>query len=328
MGSSLELAFRRAAARLIDPDKRWLVAVSGGGDSIALLHLMERFLECPGEQIVVAHLDHALRRGSQADRAFVERRAHDLGLEVHADRRDVGKARRRDESPEEAARRIRRNFLLEAAGGLGCDGIVTGHTLDDQAETVLMRLARGAGAAGLAGIPETNGPFVRPLLELERAALRAWLRSRKLEWREDPSNRDLRFDRNRVRRRLVPMLEEHLNPRAARHLAHAASLLRDDAAYLDRLAEQRLGDASKIDREGRPVLRIAAVRALDPVIARRVALTALKQAGVDARRIGRKHVEALLDLAGPRGSREIHLPGRLAARRARGEIRFTPRRSG
>jgi len=322
MGNSLELAFRRAAGRLIDPRKRWLVAVSGGGDSIALLHLMERFVDHPAEHLVVAHLDHALRRGSRTDRAFVERRARDLGLDIHAALRDVGKARRRDESPEEAARRVRRKFLLDAAKRFGCDGIVTGHTQGDQAETVLMRLARGAGATGLAGIPESAGPFVRPLLGLERAALREWLRQRKLEWREDPSNRDLRFDRNRVRRLLVPLLEKHLNPRAARNLANAASILRDDAAYLDRLADERLAAASRTDREGRPVLRAAVLREFEPVIARRVALAALKRDGVDARRIGRKHIEALLDLAAPRGNREIHLPGKLTARRVRGEIRF------
>jgi len=324
MGSSLELAFRRAAKRLVDPRKRWLVAVSGGGDSIALLHLMQRFVEQPERHLVVAHLDHALRRGSRTDRAFVERRARELGLDVHADVHDVGKARRRDESPEEAARRVRRAFLKSAAQRLDCDAIATGHTLDDQAETVLMRLARGAGTAGLAGIPESADSFVRPLLELERADLRAWLHQRKLTWREDPSNRDLRFDRNRVRRRLVPMLEQHLNPRAARHLADAAGRLRDDATYLDQLATQQLTAASRLDREGRPVLRAALVRDLDPVIARRVALAALKHAGVDARRAGSKHVQALLDLAAARGTGEIHLPGKLAARRIRGEIHFGP----
>lgn len=328
MGDALELAFRRAARRLVDPKKRWLVAVSGGGDSIALLHLMARFVERPTERLAVAHLDHALRRGSRADRNFVERRARDLGLDVHAERRDVAKARRRDESPEEAARRVRSEFLVQTARRARCDGIVTGHTLDDQAETVLMRLARGAGAAGLAGIPEVSGPFVRPLLGLERAALRAWLERCGIEWREDPSNRDMRFDRNRVRMRLVPLLEEHLNPRAAKNLAQAARTLREDADYLDGLAEHHLDHRSRTDRRGWPVLRVAEMRALDPVISRRVALIALRRAGIDGRRIGRKHVEALLDLCGPRGNREIHLPGKRSARRVRGEIRFGERRSG
>lgn len=278
--------------------------------------------------MVVAHLDHALRRGSRADRNFVERRARDLGLEVYAERRDVAKARRRDESPEEAARRVRREFLVQTGRRANCDGIVTGHTLDDQAETVLMRLARGAGAAGLAGIPELSGPFVRPLLGLERAALRAWLGRRGTEWREDPSNRDLRFDRNRVRRRLIPLLEQHLNPRAAKNLAQAARALREDSDYLDGLAEQHLDSLGRTDRRGWPVLRVAELRSLDPVIARRVALLALRRAGIDGRRIGRKHVESLLDLCGPRGNREIHLPGKRTARRTRGEIRFGERGQG
>lgn len=326
MADALELAFRRAARRLIDRDGRWLVAVSGGGDSVALLHLLVRFFDRAPGQLVVAHLDHGLRRGSRTDRTFVERLARSLDLEIHAERRDVGKARRRDESPGEAARRVRREFLVETAGRFDCDGVVTGHTLDDQAETVLMRLARGAGAAGLAGIPESRGLFVRPLLGLERVALRRWLRARQLEWREDPSNRDLRFDRNRVRERVVPLLESQLNPRAARHLAHAARMLRDDAAYLDRLAERHLAEASRVDRDGRPVLRVELVKAFEPVIARRVALIALKRAGVDARRIGRKHIEALLGLTAPPGNREIHLPGKMTARRVRGEIRFQPRK--
>ncbi len=327
MADALELAFRRAAHRLIGRDKTWLVAVSGGGDSVALLHLLVRFFERKPGHLIVAHLDHGLRRGSRADRTFVERLARRLGLPVHTERREVEAARRRDESPEEAARRVRRQFLQECAGRFRCDGIITGHTLDDQAETVLMRLARGAGAAGLAGIPESGAGFVRPLLELERAALRDWLRGHGLEWRDDPSNLDLRFDRNRIRRRLVPLLESQLNPKAARHLAHAARMLRDDADYLDRLADRRLAEASRTDRDGRPVLRVETVKALEPVIARRVALIALKRAGVDARRIGRKHVEALLELTTPPGNREIHLPGKMTARRVRGEIRFGPRRT-
>jgi len=321
MGDALELAFRRAAQRSIDPQKRWLVAVSGGGDSIALLHLLVRFVEDASRNVVVAHLDHGLRRGSQTDRRFVERAAERLGLEVHTERRDVAKARRRDESPEEAARRVRRAFLIETAKRLTCVGIVTGHTLDDQAETVLMRLARGAGAAGLAGIPEVNGPFRRPLLELERVQLRQWLRRRKIDWREDSSNSNMRFDRNRVRRRLVPLLQEDLNPRAARNLAQAARMLRDDSEYLDRIADEQLAAASRIRRDGTLVLQARVLKTLDRVIASRVALAALKLAGVDARRIGRKHVEALLDLVEPPGNREIHLPGKRVARRVRGEIR-------
>jgi tRNA(Ile)-lysidine synthase len=183
---------------------------------VALLHLLRR---CGGRglRVTVAHLDHGLRRGSREDRRFVERLAREAGLPCVADRREVPALRQRDESPEEAARRVRRTFLLEAARSTGCRRIATGHTLDDQAETILMRLVRGAGPRALAGMARRGpGPFVRPLLGLERAELREYLRRHGLPFREDPTNRDLRFDRNRVRRLVLPLLAETLNPRAAR----------------------------------------------------------------------------------------------------------------
>ncbi len=322
MGDAVELAFRRAASRLIDSNKRWVVAVSGGSDSIALLHLLGRFFGRRREQLIVAHLDHGLRRGSKADAAFVAREAAGLGLTLVSDRREVEGERRRDESLVEAARRVRRTFLQQTRRTSRAEGVVTGHTLDDQAETVLMRLARGAGATGLAGIAESKGRFVRPLLHLERQALRDWLQRHRHTWREDPSNRDLRFDRNRVRLSILPLLQQQLNPRAARHLARAAESLRADAEFLDGLAEERLTKISRADRRGRPVLQASALAALPTVLSQRVALAALKRAGIDARRAGRKHIDALLDLTGAPGGREIHLPGRLRAYRVRGEIRF------
>ena len=287
-----------------------------------LFRSLVRYFRKERERLVIAHLDHALRPESASDREFVEEQAASLGLAVRSDRRDVNAERRRDESPEEAARRVRRSFMLESRRESGAEGILTGHTLDDQAETVILRLARGAGAAGLSGIDEAPGVFVRPLLDIEHEKLIGWLERQGLAWVEDASNRDLRFDRNRVRRLVVPLLQETLNPRAARNLAQAARSLRDDAVFLEELAVQNFDAISRSDRSGLPVLDAQALAVLPSVIARRVALVALKRAGLDARRIGRKHIEALLDLAGPPGGREIHLPGKRLARRVRREIRF------
>ena len=200
MADRVELAFRQAAGGLIPEDCNLLAAVSGGGDSVALLHLLRRFCSSGSRRLVVGHLDHGLRDGSRADRIFVERLAQELELDCISDRREVNVLRRRDESPEEAARRVRRGFLVETARGAGCDTIATGHTLDDQAETVLMRLVRGAGSTALAGMTTTGpGPFVRPLLAIERGDLRSCLQRKRLAFREDPTNNDLRFDRNRLR---------------------------------------------------------------------------------------------------------------------------------
>jgi tRNA(Ile)-lysidine synthetase-like protein len=316
MADRVELLFRRSANRLIPANSAVLAAVSGGGDSIALLHLLHRFARAHGLRITVAHLDHALRRGSRADRRFVERTARDLGRPCIAERREVAALRRKRESPEEAARRVRRAFLLEAARRADCETIATGHTLDDQAETILMRLVRGAGATALTGMAASGpGPFVRPLLEIEREELRDHLRRRGLDYRDDPTNRDLTHDRNRVRRLLLPVLAETLNPRAARHLVQAAQRFREDAEHLDAEAAVALLTVAHRDAAGRLAIDVAALTALASVVGRRLVRLALEEAGADPRRIGARHVEALMDLARGRAGRSAHLPGGISARR-------------
>lgn len=325
MADRVELLFRRSAKRLIPANSAVLAAVSGGGDSVALLHLLHRFARSHGLQITVAHLDHALRRGSRADRRFVERVAHDLGRPCIAERREVAVLRRKKESPEEAARRVRREFLLEAARRADCALIATGHTLDDQAETILMRLVRGAGATALTGMAASGpGPFVRPLLEVEREELREHLRRRGLDYRDDPSNRDLAHDRNRVRRLVLPVLAEALNPRAARHLVQAARRFREDAEHLDAEAAGTLHAVAFRDADGRLAIDAAALTGLAPVVGRRLARLALQEAGADPRRIGARHIEALIDLARGRTGRSAHLPGGISARRKKELLLLAP----
>jgi tRNA(Ile)-lysidine synthase len=306
---------------LIPDGSNLLAAVSGGGDSVALLHLLTRYARGGRIQLAVGHLDHGLRRGSQADRRFVERLAMQLGLACFADRRDVAALRRKSESPEEAARRVRRSYLREAAKQAGAELIATGHTLDDQAETVLMRLVRGAGATALTGMALVGpGPFVRPLLHLERDALRAWLDSQALDFREDPSNRDLRFDRNRVRTLALPVLRDLLNPRAARHLVKAAQRFREDALLVDEMAQGAFLACSRIDRSGTVVLDAAAVAQAPAAMANRVVALALRAAGADPRRVAARHIDALIDLAGGGAGRELHLPGGIVASKTRKTI--------
>lgn len=317
MGDRLELAFRRAAIARLPAGASVLVAVSGGGDSVALLHLLHRAARTPGWRLTVAHLDHGLRRGSKTDLRFVDSLARGLGIPCISDRREVEGLRRRDESREEAARRVRRAFLLESAGAVGATRVALGHTLDDQAETVLLRLVRGAGPSALAGMsPEGPGPFLRPLLEFERAELRGWLEQKGLPFREDPTNRRLDADRNRLRHRVLPRLRE-INPRAARHVAEAAGRLRSDSAWLDGEAESLL---PALAPDGTLVLDARALAALPLPLASRVARSALDRAGCDPRRVNARHVVALLDLAaGPGGSR-LDLPSGLEAEKRRGSL--------
>ncbi len=316
MADAVELSFLRAIDDLVPRDGSVLVAVSGGGDSMALFDLLRRVAPRRGFRLTVGHLDHGLREDSSNDREFVERQAADHGIRCETERREVGELRHRSESPEEAARRVRRTFLLDTARRCGCDRIATGHNLDDQAETVLMRLVRGAGPTALTGIAsEGPGPFVRPLLGIERRELREYLQRRNVPFVEDASNDDLRFDRNRVRHLAIPMLAQVLNPRAARHLVKAASRFREDALLLDDIADTAIDRIVREDPDGCWVVASRELGQLAPPIAKRVAHRVLQRAGADARRIASSHVDALLDLARGGGGRRLDLPGGLSARR-------------
>ena len=324
MPDAVEVAFHRAARELLVSHARVLVAVSGGGDSVGLLHLLARLSPKLRPVLVVAHLDHALRRGSSADAKFVARLAASLDLSTVMERREVLAARRKDESLEEAARRVRRSFLLAGAAEVGASAIVTGHTLDDQAETILMRLVRGAGPTALAAMaPAGPGPFVKPLLGIERAAIRAWLGKRRIRFRDDPANSSLAFDRNRVRRLVIPALAKALNPKAARHIVEAAGRLREDAAFLDAMARESFATIASRS-SGVLTLQAAALVALRPPLASRVARIALTAAGCDPRRVSARHVESVVELASARAGASVDLPGRNGVRRRGGLLEFRP----
>jgi tRNA(Ile)-lysidine synthase len=257
------------ARELSIPDDAVLVlAVSGGPDSMALLHGAARLVATGAREwaLRVAHLDHALRTDSHADATFVADAAAALELPAVVRRADVS-ALARDEgrSLEDAGREARYRFLEEVAPAGAW--IVTAHTLDDLAETVLLNLLRGTGTAGAAGMPARRGRVVRPLLGERHATLRSLLDDGGLAYRLDPSNADPGFLRNRVRAELLPILES-LRPGAVERIGRYARLAADDDALLDavaaaELARRRIGDGA-IDWHdppaaalGRRVLRLA-----------------------------------------------------------------------
>ncbi len=207
--------------------KRLLLAVSGGRDSVAMLHLSLTV----GWAVAVAHLDHGLRETSSEDAGFVQGLASGLGLEFASERVDVGSiAARRGWGIEEAARRVRYEFLARAAKNLGCDTILTAHTLEDNAETVLLQLLRGSGRAS--GIPERRGRVLRPLLNLSKRDLETYLVAQGLPWREDESNADQGFNRNWLRLTVLPLLETRF-PGAGRALARYAGISRAEDSLLE-----------------------------------------------------------------------------------------------
>ncbi len=217
-----------AAHALFERGDRVIVAVSGGPDSMALLHLLWEAQERLGLTLEVAGVDHGLRPAAAGELELVRASAEALGLPFVRLAVDLGGGRRRA-GLQEAARRARLGALAALAAERGARRIALGHQADDQAETVLFRIVRGTGLRGLGGIPYLRSPFVRPLLDLRRAEILRYLGRRSISFVEDPSNADLRFARARVRHRYLPLLAQE-NPRVAEALVALAGAARDAGA--------------------------------------------------------------------------------------------------
>lgn len=219
--------------RAILPPGRIGIAVSGGSDSVALAFLLTKggHKKNASERFVILHVDHGIRPESKEEYRFVRKLAARLGIPFKGIHAKVIK--KRGESTEMAARRVRLAFFEKCMKGLKLDAIATGHHMDDLAETFLMRIRRTSGPEGLAGIREISRVgdirFVRPLLGCRDAELRAYLQKYGEEWREDASNDDTTIERNKIRHRIIPFLEEAYDPKVVEHIATVCRLLRQSS---------------------------------------------------------------------------------------------------
>ncbi|HEV8585813.1 MAG TPA: tRNA lysidine(34) synthetase TilS [Methylomirabilota bacterium] len=241
-----------------------LVSVSGGADSVALLHVLKTLAPPLALTLHVLHVDHGLRPDSARDGEFVRALGARLGVPVEVVRVQVGTG-----SVEAAARAARHAALEAAADRAGATRIALGHTADDQAETLLMRLLEGTGVRGLAGIPAVRGRLIRPLLESRHRATVAMLAAAGLEWLEDPSNRDPRFFRNRVRHTLLPRLAEDTGGDLVARLGRLARGARETIDAIDRVAALERERLARPE-DGALVLSRAALAALPRPVAAEV----------------------------------------------------------
>lgn len=236
--------------RMFGSGDRIGVAVSGGADSVALLCLLEDLRSELGIKLCVLHLNHLLRGSeSDADEAFVQSLAEKRALRCFVARRDVAaEAKRHGWNMEEAGRRLRYEFFDSVMQKGNANRIVTGHTADDQAETVLARIIRGTGLTGLSSIRPTMGHVARPLLDVRRETLREYLTAREQKWREDASNKDLQQSRARLRHQLLPQLEKDFSPTIVERLCSLSNLARNEesfwAAFLVERAEKLVTTSS------------------------------------------------------------------------------------
>lgn len=300
--------------QLVTPGDKVLLALSGGADSTALLHLFLEIRPRLGLELAVAHLNYGLRgSASEADAEFVRSLAVDYHLPCVVetlsppDRPKGGNVQAR-------AREQRYRFFQRIGDSLGVQRIALGHTRNDQAETVLLRLLRGSGALGLAAIPVSRADrFIRPLLSIEREDLRAYLRSRGVGWREDSSNRDLRFARNRVRHELIPRLEKAFNPAIVDVLARTAENLRGDAESLEWLVGDLAGRHAD-PADARLGWRRSWLNTLPPGLRSQLVRHALGTLD-PGKRVLKKQVDAVLELLQDHKSGRSVRVGRIEAAR-------------
>ena len=316
----------QACERLGLRDRQVLVAASGGVDSTVLLDALCELRGKLGIAVAVGHVDHALRGAASAgDADFVRALAEERGCAFRgaslADgelaRARAAASNRERPTVQEAARARRYEELRAMVRELGAQAIATGHTLDDQAETVLLRLVRGAGPSGLGGIPERSpdGAVVRPLLGVSRREIEAWAGERGLVWREDASNESDAYARNRLRREVLPQLERNFNRRVLQTIADFAETSRTDAEWLDGLVddEARRRFAAESDAGGAVRVRIEqdGWNRVPLALRRRLAARLLRDLGL-ARETTRAHLERIVAFLG-RGEtdpqpRELELP--------------------
>jgi tRNA(Ile)-lysidine synthase len=317
-------------------EQRLVVAVSGGADSTALLLALDELKRARriSVEVTVAHLDHGLR-GEEGgrDASWVRDFARGLGYEVALGEADV-RARALDERDnlEQAARRARYAFLGETAARCKAYAVLTAHTMDDQAETLLLRLMRGSGAEGLGGMEptrqlheETSVLLARPLLRWARRALtEKYCHERGAAFRVDALNEDESFARVRVRRHLLPLMQT-FNGRAVEALARTAELLRADASALRAAARELLEAASDVEEEtsGAASLHVNVLAGADQAVRRRALRLWLASARGDLRRLELAHLVAVEKLVfGTRGGRVAELPGAGSVLRKRGRLFF------
>lgn len=296
-------------SRLIPAGEKVLVALSGGADSMCLLDLLRR----AGYPVLAAHFNHGLR-GEEAmrDEKHVSDYCRANGIELVAGRGDVcAYAAEHGMSIEEAARELRYSFLEETAESAGCVWIATAHNASDNAETLLLNLARGSGARGLGGIPPLRGKLVRPLLGVTREEIFAYLTERGIPWVEDSSNASDEYSRNRIRHQVLPVLEE-LNPEFLAAAGRTAQLLREDEDCLSSLADDFFHEHD--DGESIP---LDALAALHPAIASRVVRA------LCPRSLSMQQVRAVLALSSETERISLDLPG-LRVRAEQGRLYYTP----
>jgi len=318
-----EIIARRVLAdiqkhHMLERGGKVILGLSGGADSVALLHVLLALRPLLAPAVTCVHIHHGLRGASaDADERFCQVLCERLAVPFISRRVDVALyAAENGLSVEEAGRMLRYAVFEEIRQSENAQKIAVAHHLNDQAETILMRLVRGTGAAGLAGIPPVRGVIIRPMLGIPRAEIEAYCAANGIAYRTDETNADERYTRNKIRHALLPLIEREMNPSALWTLARMASLAAEENEALERFAEQAFAACVSND-----TIHIPQLSAQPPAIRRRIVRRVL------AERVGLKdlhfvHVDDILSLAVGQTGKSVQLPGGFSVEHVYNELRF------
>jgi tRNA(Ile)-lysidine synthase len=308
---------------MIRPGDLVVVAVSGGPDSVCLLHILHDLKDALQSKLLVAHFDHGLRPAEDdAETRFVRAMTEALGVPF-----ETGKgrllAKKASGSREEAARTARYAFFERVRKKYKAGRIALGHNLNDQAETIVMRLLRGSGPLGLTGIPPCrDGSIIRPLIEIDRLEIEAYLKAKKLAFATDSSNLGTDYLRNRIRLEVMPLLERH-QPRLAPLLGQTAEILRDEHEYLERITGAWLEKEVSLGPGNACGVSLPSFLGLPVALRRRAGRRLIVRVKKDLRRITWDHIEAIRKLAeSEKPQAVLSLPGRIQVRRTYDRLNF------
>ncbi|MFZ1985177.1 MAG: tRNA lysidine(34) synthetase TilS [Desulfatitalea sp.] len=308
--------------QMLTPGDKVLVGVSGGPDSMALVHVLHALASRLDIRLGMAHLDHGLRPATaEQEAALVLALARRLGLDCQTGKIE---ALARRGSLEEQLRLHRYAFFQETAAMHGCNKIALGHHADDNAEAVLMHLLRGSGIRGLAGIPPVRGQgIIRPLIAARRADILAYLERHDIAAAQDATNADLRFERNQIRHQLLPLLEQRFNPNLVQALNRTAMLCWEEEHWLVAHLTPYAAQATVSENADGLELSVETLSAWPRPVQRHVLRMALRQWQGHLRRLGAEHIEALIGLlAAGKSGRRLHLPIKVIAERDLQVLRF------
>ncbi len=296
-----------------------LVALSGGGDSVCLLHLLLSLRDTLGIRISAAHIHHGLRESADRDEAFAKQLCETYGISFYARRVDVKETAEKEKMGiEEAARDLRYEQLWDIAKEAGAHKLAVAHHMDDQAETVLFSLCRGSGIRGMAGMHPVSGQLVRPMLCLERAEIETYLSERGLSFVTDETNEDLAYTRNRIRRQILPMLCEEVNAGTVSHLARFSETMAQMGEYLSHEIEEAKANCflEAGDLPGtRMVLSIPALLSYPVFLQREILHLCITETAGQRKDISTVHTESVLGLCHGISGKEVNLPYQVRVRR-------------